>query len=96
MLAADRRTGAIVKAMTATRSAMGQQCISQSGTGTVKTDIKSTGFQPQVRRYGRAIIVVDVNAADEFGISRTQFGHQSFDATADDVHVFDRVIRDNR
>ncbi|KNG91907.1 hypothetical protein ATO11_20125 [Pseudaestuariivita atlantica] len=95
MLAASRRTGAIVKAMMATRAAMGQQCVTQGGTGAVKTNVQRSGFQPQVCRNHRAITVVDVNSADQFGITRTQFSDQPFDAVADHVHVFDRVIRDN-
>lgn len=95
MLAAVRRTGTIVKAMTATRAAVGHQRVTKSSAGAVETHIQCPGLEPEVSCHNAAILVVDVNSADQVCITRAQFGDQPFDAVADYVHIFDRVIRDN-
>ena len=74
MLAADRRTGAIVKAMTATRAAVGHQRVTKSSAGAVETHIQCPGLEPEVSCHNAAILVVDVNSADQVCITRAQFG----------------------
>ena len=87
ILAALGRTITIVAVLLAALAAMRHQRIAQRVARPVQPDTKCIALKSQIGGHGLAILFAEIDAPDQFGVRRTQFGNQPAMAGAQPRHL---------
>ena len=91
VLAALRRTITIVAVLSAACAAMLRQRLSQGGACPVEPDTKCVAVKSQIGCHAFATLFAEIDASDQFGVDRAQFGNQPAMAGAQPRHLRGRI-----